>query len=105
MKSTHQRGMTATTLWAHLSEVPDEIRKVLEAEIEAAEIEDKAIIHATVSAIRSSRLAMRVPKMCRALRLVSPEMPLRRVFVAVSLRTGLSEGHIRDLFYAERKKL
>jgi len=104
MKSTHRAPVTEPSLWAHMSEIPEELRRVLDAELEQGEVEDKALIAATLAAIRQQRLTMRIPKMCRALRITHPELPKRKVFVAVALVTGISEGHIRDLYYAERKK-
>jgi|GEM_PF-3529674 len=104
MKASHRVSPTEPALWAHMSQIPDEVRKILDAELEQCEIEDKSIIAATVAAIRQSRLTMRVPKMCRALRVTHPELPKRKVFVAVSLMTGISKGHVRDLYYLERKK-
>ena len=90
--------------WAHLSDIPSDIRQVLEAETERGEIEDKAIIRAAIEAMRQARLAMRIPKMCLALRGSHPELPKRRVFIAVALVTGISEGHVRDLYYQERRR-
>ena len=76
----------------------------MDAELEQGEIEDKAIFAAALSAMRHTRLTMRVPRICRALRVSHPEIPKRKVFIAVALVTGLSQGHIRDLYYQERKK-
>ncbi len=91
-------------MWAHLNELPEEIRSVLSAEVKQGEVEDKALIAQTVATIKANRLQMRVPKLCRALRLAQPELAKRKVFIAVSLVTGISEGHVRDLYYAERRK-
>lgn len=104
ISSSHPVCAPGGGLWSHLADIPEELRKVLDAELEQGEIEDKALIATTVAAIRQQRLAMRIPKMCRALRVTHPELPKRKVFIAVALVTGISEGHIRDLYYAERKK-
>lgn len=104
MKASHHAPTSAPTIWVHMSEIPSDVRTILDAELDRGETEDKAIIATTVTAIRQSRLSMRIPKMCRALRVTLPELPKRRVFVAVALMTGLSEGHVRDLYYAERRK-
>ena len=87
--------------WCHLSELPESVRAVLKAETEKAEIEDRTIIQATLKAITQSRLAMRVPHYCHALRRAHPEMDKRTVFVAVALVTGISKQHVKRLFYGE----
>lgn len=86
-------------MWAHLSEMPDDVRKVLVDETTRAEQEDADVIAAVASAIRTQRLAMRVPGMCMALAQARPELAKRKVFMAVSLVTGLSEPHVRRLYY------
>jgi len=104
MKSTHHRNPTAQGFWAHLSEIPAEIREVLDAEVREAEAEDQFLLTTALNAIRQAQMTKRVPNMCQKVLAAHPEMRKRKVFTAVSLVTGMSEGHIRDLFYAGRKK-
>ena len=103
MKTNHGSAPNPSD-WAHLGDIPPEVRQVMDAELQQGEIEDKAIFASALAAMRQTRLSMRIPKICRALRVSHPEIPKRKVFIAVALVTGLSEGHIRDLYYQERKK-
>lgn len=103
MRSTHHRATTATGLWAHLNELPQEIREVLAAEIREAEESEQAMMAAAVAAMRQASLAKRVPKMCDQLLKAQPGLRKRKVFSAVALVTGISEGHVRDLFYKGKK--
>jgi hypothetical protein len=89
-------------IWTHLSDIPKEIRQTLDPELERAEIEDRAIVASAIKAMREARLAMRVPHLCRVLRVAHPELPKRTVFIAVALITGLSEGHVKNTYYEER---
>lgn len=101
----HRGGLKPTSVvWSHLSDLPDSLRSALKAEIERFEAEDEVVLQAAAAAIRQARLSMRVPTMCKVLRSAHPELPKRKVFMAVALVTGISEGHVRDLFYSERKK-
>lgn len=104
MKSTHHRATTSADIWCHLNELPPEIRDVLAAEIREAEESEQAMMAAALAAMRQASLAKRVPKLCQSLLLAQPDLRKRKVFLAVALVTGISEGHVRDLFYSERKK-
>ena len=90
-------------MWAHISELPEPLRRVLDREAAAAEHEAAAIIQAATASIRSTHLSASVPALCRALRVHAPELNNREVFQAVSLRLGLSAPHVRDLFYRNRR--
>ena len=87
------------TQWAHKSQLPDPVRAVLEAELQRAEVEDRAIEAATIRSIRETRLAMRVPALCKALKAAHPDLPMQKVFLVVSLYTGHVQGHVRNLYY------
>lgn len=91
-------------LWAHLADLPEDLRKVLLAELEQGEQEDQALITAALVAMRQTQLSMRAPKMCKALESKCPGLSKRKVFVAVSLVTGISEMHVRRLYYGDRRK-
>ena len=91
-------------MWVHLAEIPEDMRKVLNAELQQGEQEDQAVIAAALAAIRQTRLAMRAPKMCLALQSKCPELSKRKVFIAVSLVTGISEMHVRRLYYDQGRK-
>lgn len=104
MRSTHHRAPAAPTVWAHLNELPQSIRDVLAAEIREAEESEQAMLAAALAAMRQASLAKRVPKMCQQLLNAQPDLRKRKVFSAVALVTGISEGHVRDLFYNGRKK-
>lgn len=91
-------------IWSHVSQLPEQVKTVLSAELERAKIEDQALEAATVKAIRENRLIMRVPRLCRSLKDRHPELAMRKVFIAVALVTGLSESHVRDTFYASQPR-
>lgn len=96
--------MINSTFWTVKGDIPDDLRRVLDAESEQAETENRALIANTVASIRSTRLAVTATKMVLALRRTHPNLPKVKVFRAVSLVTGISESHVRDLYYEDRKK-
>lgn len=104
MKATHPVSRQVGRHWSHLNDLPDHVRRILRDEMDRTAAEDEAVIAATVAALRSARLAIQVPAMCGAIEAMHPEIPRRRVFVAVSLATGLSEPHVRNLYYRGRRK-
>ena len=87
------------TYWAHISELPPEIRSILDLEAHRLDAEDRAVL----VAIQTARLTQRVPTMCRALIQSDPTLSARTVFQAVALVTGISEPHIRRLYYRGMK--
>ena len=52
-----------------------------------------------IAAIRSTHMTARLPHLCMAVEQAQPELPRRAVFQAVSLVTGLSSDHIRNIYY------
>ena len=96
--------MSDSAIWTTKGDIPDDLRQVLEAESERAEIENSALIASTIASIRTTRLTVTATKMCLALRSARPSLPKSKVFRAVALMTGLSEGHLRNLYYEDRKR-
>lgn len=86
--------------WSHLSQLPETVRVALAEAEQPFRAEDEQLERATVRVLRQERLRSRIPVLVQAL--LDRTVPLRRAIAAVALHTGLSEGHVRRLYY-ERK--
>ena len=88
--------------WAHISEIPDDLRKaffVVECRHRAAE--DK-LLEALVSIVREKRLAERIPDLVETA--IASGIPTTQAIEAVTLVSGLSFPHCARLYYARRNQ-
>jgi hypothetical protein len=83
----------------HLTQLPEDVRAVLQRLECQFHEEDRRLEQAILATVRQSRLAARVPALCETLAERCPAMSRRSIFRAVALFTGLHERHVARLFY------
>ena len=94
-----------SSLWSHLSQVPPEIRRSMDAVQKHSSAEGTRLEMAALRAIREERLRSQIPAYVEALHHDCPELPIRGVFRVIELYLGLSYGFIRKQYYESRKEI
>ena len=84
----------------HLSQLPAEVRQVLDEHRAAWEAEDRRLESALLRAAREARLAERVPVLCQAL--ISAGQGHRQTYLAVALALGFHPNWVRRLYERSR---
>lgn len=89
--------------WSHVQDLPLALRATLDRvtkPLKVHEAEQEAAILRAIRAVRvQERVDYLVPVVCQA----HPDLPLTAVFEAVALHTGLTAGHVRNLYYRPKE--